>query len=93
MLLESIDAGMYDSEYGRIFEGDERWRGLPVPEGELFAWDPDSTYVREATFFEHDADLSDIVERACSRSWVTRSRPTTSPPPGAFASGTPAGRY
>ena len=33
-----------------------------MPEGELYAWDPESTYVREAAFFAHDADLSDIVD-------------------------------
>ena len=93
VLLESIDAGMYNSEYGRIFEGDERWRGLPVPEGELFAWDPNSTYVREATFFEHDADLSDIVD-ARVLAYLGDSVTTDHiSPAGAFASGTPAGKY
>ncbi len=91
--MESIDAGMYNSEYGRIFEGDERWRGLPVPEGELFAWDPNSTYVREATFFEHDADLSDIVD-ARVLAYLGDSVTTDHiSPAGAFASGTPAGKY
>ena len=33
-----------------------------MPEGELFEWDEDSTYVREATFFEREPDLSDIVD-------------------------------
>ncbi len=93
VLLESIDAAMYNSEYGRIFEGDERWRGLPVPEGELFAWDPSSTYVREATFFEHDADLSDIVD-ARVLAYLGDSVTTDHiSPAGAFASGTPAGTY
>jgi aconitate hydratase len=42
----------FEEEYGRIFQGDERWRDLPVPAGALFEWDPDSTYVREPPFFE-----------------------------------------
>jgi aconitate hydratase len=61
-LAGSFSSDLFTLEYGRIFDGDERWQELPVPEGELFDWDPRSTYVREATFFEHDADLSDIVD-------------------------------
>src|SRR5436190_605347 len=60
-LTGSFTSDLFDEEYGRIFEGDERWTELPSPEGELFAWDPAPTYVREATFFDHDADLTDIV--------------------------------
>jgi aconitate hydratase len=47
-----------------VFEGDERWRALPVPAGDRFAWDPKSTYVRKPTFFENlaatPAPLTDI---------------------------------
>ena len=38
--------------YGEVFEGDERWNSLEVPEGDRFAWDDDSTYVRRPPFFE-----------------------------------------
>jgi len=43
---------MFKKEYGEVFEGDERWKKMPTPEGELFAWDPNSTYVRAAPYFE-----------------------------------------
>jgi aconitate hydratase len=46
---------MFDDEYARIFDGDEHWRTLPSPEGPMFQWDPESTYVREPPFFA-DAD-------------------------------------
>src|SRR5207245_11016580 len=39
-------------EYGEVFTGDERWRGLPVPAGDRFAWEPDSTYIRRAPYFD-----------------------------------------
>jgi len=42
---------MFKKEYGEVFAGDERWQKMPTPEGELFAWDPNSTYVREAPYF------------------------------------------
>jgi aconitate hydratase len=92
-LTGSFTSDLFDEEYGRIFEGDERWTALPVPEGELFAWDPASTYVREATFFEHDADLSDIVSARVLA--VLGDSVTTDhiSPAGAFSPDTPAGRY
>jgi len=92
-LAASFSPDLFTDEYGRIFEGDERWRGLPVPEGELYAWDPASTYVREAAFFAHDADLSDIVDArilAILGDSVTTDHIS---PAGAFAPGTPAGRW
>ncbi|MGH3140500.1 MAG: aconitate hydratase AcnA [Gaiellales bacterium] len=92
-LASSFSPDLFTTEYGRIFEGDERWRGLPVPAGELYAWDPESTYVREAAFFGHDADLSDIVDArvlALLGDSVTTDHIS---PAGAFAPGTPAGRW
>ena len=92
-LTGAFTSDLFDEEYGRIFEGDERWTALPVPEGELFAWDPASTYVREATFFEHDADLSDIVSARVLA--VLGDSVTTDhiSPAGAFSPDTPAGKY
>jgi aconitate hydratase len=43
---------MFKKEYGEVFAGDDRWQKMPTPEGELFAWDPNSTYVRHAPYFE-----------------------------------------
>jgi aconitate hydratase len=43
---------MFKKEYSQVFEGDERWKNMPTPGGELFAWDPLSTYVREAPYFK-----------------------------------------
>jgi aconitate hydratase len=48
---KSVKSEMFKKEYGEVFEGDERWKSMPTPEGELFAWDPNSTYVREAPYF------------------------------------------
>ena len=43
---------MFRKSYGEVFEGDEGWNSLEVPEGDRFAWDDDSTYVRRPTFLE-----------------------------------------
>jgi len=51
VIRESLDPEMFRARYARVFEGDERWRSLPVPEGDLYEWDPDSTYIQEPPFF------------------------------------------
>ncbi|MDP2288757.1 MAG: aconitate hydratase AcnA [Actinomycetota bacterium] len=48
----SIDADMFSSRYKDVFAGDARWQNLHTPVGDLFAWDPDSTYVRKPPYFE-----------------------------------------
>ncbi len=47
-----ITGDLFQKSYSDVFKGDERWRGLNVPEGETFAWDPDSTYVKHPPYFE-----------------------------------------
>jgi aconitate hydratase len=43
---------MYDKEYGEVFEGDQRWRSLPVPEGDRYVWEGKSTYIKRPPFFD-----------------------------------------
>ena len=49
---EAVQSDMFTSSYGEVFAGDERWNSLEVPEGDRFAWDEDSTYVRLPPYFE-----------------------------------------
>jgi aconitate hydratase len=51
-ITASVRGDMFRSTYADVFTGDERWRKLPVPEGELFEWEPDSTYVRRPPYFD-----------------------------------------
>jgi aconitate hydratase len=51
-MLSSIDATVFRQQYASVFEGDERWRALPVPTGARFEWDDASTYIRRPTFLE-----------------------------------------
>ncbi|MFM1916556.1 MAG: hypothetical protein RJB01_71 [Actinomycetota bacterium] len=48
----SIDAEMFTRRYADVFAGDQRWQDLQTPQGELFDWDPKSTYVRKPPYFE-----------------------------------------
>jgi aconitate hydratase len=52
IMRKSVRSEMFKKEYSKATEGDEQWRQMPVPEGELFKWDSQSTYVREAPYFD-----------------------------------------
>ena len=47
-----MHSDMFTSSYGEVFDGDERWNSLAVPEGDRFAWAGESTYVRQPPFFD-----------------------------------------
>ncbi|MDQ2890114.1 MAG: aconitate hydratase AcnA [Gemmatimonadota bacterium] len=51
-ILRSVRPEMFRKQYANVFEGDETWRSLPVPEGDLYAWDETSTYVKNPPYFE-----------------------------------------
>jgi aconitate hydratase len=48
----SISSDMFRKSYSEVYSGDERWRSLPVPKGETYAWEKDSTYIRQAPYFD-----------------------------------------
>jgi aconitate hydratase len=48
----AIAEDQFTQQYGRIWDGDERWRSLPTPDGPVYAWDESSTYVQEPPFFD-----------------------------------------
>jgi aconitate hydratase len=52
-MLSAVTSEMFRQQYAGVFEGDARWRGLPVPTGDRFAWDAASTYVRRPPFLDH----------------------------------------
>ena len=49
----SVRKEMFEKEYAEVFTGDDRWRALEIPEGDLYAWDGSSTYVKNPPFFEN----------------------------------------
>ncbi len=51
-MSSAITSEMFRKSYGEVYAGDERWRGLPVPKGETYAWEKDSTYIRQAPYFD-----------------------------------------
>ncbi|BBE21747.1 hypothetical protein MN0502_06300 [Arthrobacter sp. MN05-02] len=93
----SIDEGMFTSSYATIFEGDERWQSLPTPDGDTFAWDPESTYVRKPPYFEGmQREASPVQDIDGARVLLKLGDSVTTDhisPAGSFKSDTPAGRY
>ena len=85
------------SNSSKIFDGNENWQELPSPEGLLYDWDPDSTYVREPSFFQHLSEESPAltdVENARVLVHVADSVTTDHiSPAGSIAPKSPAGRY
>jgi aconitate hydratase len=61
VIQESVRSEHFTNQYASVFEGDERWKALPVPEGARFAWDPASTYVKEPPYFEEMGTAPDPV--------------------------------
>ena len=52
VVSEVIGSEAFTREYADVFAGDERWQGLPTPDGQTFDWDPESTYVRKPPYFD-----------------------------------------
>ena len=51
-IKSAISQDMFRKSYADVFKGDSRWQNLETPEGDTFAWNPDSTYVRKAPYFD-----------------------------------------
>jgi aconitate hydratase len=94
---QSIGEEMFRSTYADVFTGDDTWRALPVPEGELFAWDETSTYVRQAPYFEGmpttPERVGDITGARCLVSVGDSVTTDHISPAGAIKPDSPAGRY
>ena len=52
LIASSLNAEMFTTSYGKVFDGDDRWRGLDVPTGDRYEWRDDSTYVQNPPYFE-----------------------------------------
>ena len=93
----ALSEEMYRRTYEDVFTGDENWAALPVPEGDLFSWDPDSTYVRHPPYFEGmEAEPGAVEDIEGARCLVMVGDSVTTDhisPAGAIKLDSPAGRY
>ena len=94
---QSVTAEMFSKSYAEVFAGDERWRGLSVPKGQTYAWDPNSTYIRRAPYFDdmkiQPAAVEDIQSARVLA--VLGDSVTTDhiSPAGSIKKDSPAGKY
>ena len=93
----AVTSAMFTEQYGDVFKGDERWNAISVPEGDLFAWDDTSTYVKHPPFFEDMAlappgaeDIKGARVLALLGESVTTDHIS---PAGSIPADSPAGRY
>ena len=96
-ITASVRGEMFRDTYADVFTGDEQWRELPVPEGELFAWEQDSTYVRQPPYFdEMPASPQPFADVAGARCLVMLGDSVTTDhisPAGSIKPDSPAGTY
>ena len=96
-MRSSVSSDMFRKEYADVYTGDEHWKALPIPEGDLYAWDPKSTYIQDPPFF-HDMprtpgvlkDLTGLRALAVLGDSVTTDHIS---PAGSIPPDSPAGKY
>jgi aconitate hydratase len=97
VLGRSLTPAMFRQQYGNVYSGNETWNEIPGSESELYAWDPESTYIQEPPFFEELLpEPLPIKDFENARVLVKVGDSVTTDhisPAGAIASATPAGKY
>ncbi len=93
----AITQEMFSKDYADVFDGGERWKSLPTPEGKTFVWDPESTYVRKPPYFEgmqaEPSTVEDIVDARVLAKLGDSVTTDHISPAGAIKADSPAGRY
>ncbi len=96
-IASAITSEMFAHDYADVFAGDARWQALPTPEGNTFAWDEASTYVRKAPYFEGmPEEPTPVTDIADARVLLMLGDSVTTDhisPAGAIKKDSPAGRY
>jgi aconitate hydratase len=96
-VMGNLDSGMFRGSYGGVFDGDKNWQGLSVPEGEIYDWPEESTYVRNPPYFEGMTMAPEGIRQiAGARVLAVLGDSVTTDhisPAGSIASNSPAARY
>ncbi len=97
VVANAIGEDMFSKSYSDVFAGDAQWQALPIPTGNTFEWDPESTYVRKPPYFEGMAmDPAPVQDIAGARVLAKLGDSVTTDhisPAGAIKADTPAGKY
>jgi aconitate hydratase len=97
VVAANIDSNMFKSSYGKVFEGDDNWKRIDSPTGEIYDWDPVSTYVKNPPYFEGmSKEPGDVTDITGARVLALLGDSVTTDhisPAGAIASDSPAAKY
>ncbi|MBN2910561.1 aconitate hydratase AcnA [Polycladomyces sp. WAk] len=97
VMNQAMNPEQFKKQYSRVFDANERWNNLPTPKGELYDWDPKSTYIQEPPFFVNlSPDVEPIEEIRGARALAVLGDSVTTDhisPAGAIAPDSPAGKY
>jgi aconitate hydratase len=97
VIRDSIDPELFRRTYASVFEGDDRWRALPIPDGDRYDWNPASTYVARPPFFEgmtlEASPVSDIVDARVLAMLGDSVTTDHISPAGSIAARAPAGQW
>jgi aconitate hydratase len=97
VIAGAVDAALFRETYASVFEGDDRWRALPIPSGDRYAWDPASTYIANPPFFERlTADPPPLRDIEGARVLAVLGDSVTTDhisPAGSIATWSPAGAW
>src|SRR4029077_918945 len=95
--VQQISSDMFRKSYGEVYDGDSHWRSLPVPQGQTYVWEQDSTYIRKAPYFDEMSLKPSAVEdvRGARVLAVLGDSVTTDhiSPAGSIKKDSPAGKY
>ena len=95
--VQQISSDMFRKSYGEVYDGDSHWRSLPVPGGQTYLWEPDSTYIRRAPYFDemsirptaveniHEARVLAVLGDSVTTDHIS--------PAGSIKKDSPAGKY
>jgi aconitate hydratase len=93
----ALDPEIYKEQYADVYTGNEQWNDVEVPSGDLYEWDPDSTYIQEPSFFKDmGPEAEDLKDIEGARVLVKVGDSVTTDhisPAGAIPSKMPAGQY
>jgi aconitate hydratase len=97
VIAASIGAEMFTESYADVFAGDQQWQSLPTPEGQVFEWDPNSTYVRKPPYFDNmPAEPEPVTDITGARVLLLLGNSITTDhisPAGSIKADGPAGAY
>ncbi len=96
-IQDSVSPEMFEEKYASVYEGDERWDALDAPTGDVYDWDPDSTYIREPPFFKdfplEKPGVEDIDGARCLMTLGDTVTTDHISPAGPFGEDLPAGEW